>query len=471
MNAFRFWFLFSFFAVIGLNVSAQKPYFIYLQTETQEPFFVQLNRKNYPSSSTGHVILPGLVSGTYTLQAGFPGQNTLQEYVVVITNEDQGYLLKKIEGGGYGIINLQTSAIQLDGAVRRATEEAERQFAAASAARAKQQELDSLAQKKAADDSTAAIKAKAAEDSMNQKNAAGAGVAAAATASVIAANNPEKKSVAGEAEGVKTEQKAGEVPAKQAAGTTGVAIAGTTVAATTGVVAGTLSAAEIARLQEEARRIDAQGKRDSVLNAMKDTTAKPVAATAAPAFLDIELTMPADSLSKAGAVVKADSAVKEADTAVNAAIAGAAIAVATPADSLKNISPAPKPAATDGKSAGVAAATVAATGAAVAAADAPAKNPNCKAEATDADVELVAMLIKGEKQAEDAMDIAKKAIKVKCISTAQARTLCLLFEGQEDRYTFLDMAYRYTTDKQKFGTLSDLLTDPYFLNRFKAMLQ
>jgi hypothetical protein len=46
-----------------------------------------------------------------------------------------------------------------------------------------------------------------------------------------------------------------------------------------------------------------------------------------------------------------------------------------------------------------------------------------------------------------------------------------LFEGQEERYRLLDMAYRYTIDRQHYISLSDLLTDPYYLNRFKAMLQ
>jgi hypothetical protein len=84
---------------------------------------------------------------------------------------------------------------------------------------------------------------------------------------------------------------------------------------------------------------------------------------------------------------------------------------------------------------------------------------------------MVTMLIKGEKAAEDGLEMARKGMKIKCVQTAQVRKLALLFESQEDRYRLLDMAYRYTIDRQHYIRLSDLLTDPYYLNRFKAMLQ
>jgi hypothetical protein len=86
-------------------------------------------------------------------------------------------------------------------------------------------------------------------------------------------------------------------------------------------------------------------------------------------------------------------------------------------------------------------------------------------------MEMVTMLIKGEKDPDDGLEMAKKGMKIKCVQTAQVRKLALLFEGQEERYRLLDMAYRYTTDRQNYINLADLLSDPYYLNRFKAMLQ
>jgi hypothetical protein len=236
-----------------------------------------------------------------------------------------------------------------------------------------------------------------------------------------------------------------------------------------------LSAAEIARLQEEARRIDAQGKRDSVLNAQKNPAEK----TTNPAFLDIDFTMPADSAAKVIEADAADSISKK--IAPVAAIEKSADTTAPQKTSVEATQTvATQPVKTEEAVAVVAGVSAAKTvvsvpvdsvRAAKSEEAIPAKNPNCNAEATDADIELVGMLMKGEKQPEDALDIARKTLKVKCVTTAQLRKLVLIFESQEDRYTLLDIAYRYTSDKDKYAGMSDLLTDPYFLNRFKAMLQ
>jgi hypothetical protein len=54
---------------------AQKIYFIYLQTETGEPFFIRLNDKLYSSTASGYLILPRLIDSNYTFKLGFPGKN------------------------------------------------------------------------------------------------------------------------------------------------------------------------------------------------------------------------------------------------------------------------------------------------------------------------------------------------------------------------------------------------------------
>jgi len=501
MNYLRNLFLVVLLIGAALAAKAQRPYFVYIQTESGEPFFVQLNKKNQSSSSVGHLILSGLVNGTYDISLGFPGQNATQQYSLIIEGMDQGYLVKKFENGGWGLVDLQTSATQLSGAVKREAEKAEIELAIA-AAQAKKLEEEAVKAEQAKTEQAKADSMKALEKSnevdkvvaavavtttvaatqsgekkegaetakadsariSERNNDAGKVVAAAAivTTAAVVVQNGEKKEATNEVKGAeKNAERGSGTSEKQTSGTvnppSGSAVnAG---AATTAVAVGTLSAAEIVQLQEEARRIDAQGKRDSVLNAQKmdSSSVKPVAA--APAFLDIEMTMPADSLNPRAAVVTLDS-VKKAQPSVvkdtpsivemkvepskqktEAAVIVPAVAVGTLPDSTR------------------------------AQATSPAKNPNCTAEATDADIEMVTMLIKGEKAAEDGLEMARKGMKIKCVQTAQVRKLALLFEGQEDRYRLLDMAYRYTIDRQQYMNLSDLLSDPYYLNRFKAMLQ
>lgn len=468
----------------ALAANAQRPYFVYLQTETQEPFYVQLNKKNQSSSSVGHLVLSGLVNGTYNISVGFAGQNSTQDYSIHIESADQGYLVKKFENGEWGLVNLQTSAVQLAGAAKREAEKAEIELAIAAAQAKKLEEEDALKAEQAKTEQAKAEQAKAEQakaDSIKafeKNNEAGKEVAAAAaavTTAAVVAGSAEKKEATEEVKvSEKTAEKTADPVVKQTSGTVNPPTvvgenAGATAAA---VAAGTLSAAEIMKLQEEARRIDAQGKRDSVLNAQKKDSVPSKTVSAAPAFLDIEMTMPADSLQQKADASMADTLPKPVPAAVAVAAEDTLVSGVKKPDEVKqNSDAAVVVPAVVVPAVAVPAVVVAARPDSSKTQAVAAKNPNCTAEATDADIEMVTMLIKGEKDPDDGLEMAKKGMKIKCVQTAQVRKLALLFEGQEERYRLLDMAYRYTTDRQNYLNLSDLLTDPYFANRFKAMLQ
>ncbi len=434
MNYLRNLFLVVVLIGAALAAKAQRPYFVYIQTESGEPFFVQLSKKNQSSSAVGHLILSGLVNGTYDISLGFPGQNATHQYSLIIEGMDKGYLVKKFENGEWGLVDLQTSVTQLAGAVKREAEKAEIELAIAAAQAKKLEEEEALKAEQAKAEQARAHQAKAEQakadsiKALEKNNDADKVVAAAAiTTTDAATQNGEKKEATEELKGTEKNAEQGRETAEKQTSGTGNPPSGSGVsagAATAAAASGTLSAAEIVKLQEEARRIDAQGKRDSVLNAPKMDSAPVMPVAGAPAFLNIEMTMPADSLTA------------KTDTAVMVPV----VVQARPADSSKTPAVA-------------------------------VKNPNCTTEATDADMEMVTMLIKGEKDPDDGLEMAKKGMKIKCVQTAQVRKLALLFEGQEDRYRLLDMAYRYTIDRQHYIRLSDLLTDPYYLNRFKAMLQ
>jgi hypothetical protein len=98
-------------------------------------------------------------------------------------------------------------------------------------------------------------------------------------------------------------------------------------------------------------------------------------------------------------------------------------------------------------------------------------NPNCTASATQQEVDLISQLIKAEKNTDDALDVVRKFVRLKCVSGRQVRSMAVHFADQEGIYRLLDMCYRYTTDQAQYAALANLLTDSYYLNRFKAMLQ
>lgn len=94
--------------------SSQKVYFVYIQTESEQPFFVKMNDKIQSSTASGYIILAKLVDSTYNFSIGFP-QNKWpeQNFSVTIGKKDHGYLLKNFNEKGWGLFDLQTLAVQM----------------------------------------------------------------------------------------------------------------------------------------------------------------------------------------------------------------------------------------------------------------------------------------------------------------------------------------------------------------------
>ena len=67
--------------------------------------------------------------------------------------------------------------------------------------------------------------------------------------------------------------------------------------------------------------------------------------------------------------------------------------------------------------------------------------------------------------------VARKTFKSTCFSTEQIKNLSVLFLKDDGRYKFFDAAYPFVYDTQNFSSLQQLLTDPYFIDRFKAMIR
>ena len=91
---------------------SQKQYFVYLQSETNQPFFVRINEKVHSSSGSGYLILSNLSDTSYIFKIGFP-QNKWpeQQFLVSIKSKDHGYLLKNFGDKGWGLFDLQTLSV------------------------------------------------------------------------------------------------------------------------------------------------------------------------------------------------------------------------------------------------------------------------------------------------------------------------------------------------------------------------
>ncbi len=76
------------------TVMAQQARYIYIQSENNQLFNVQLNGKNYSSNSTGYLLIPQLTSGNYAIQLGFPRSAALYSFNLSVGQDDRGFSLK-----------------------------------------------------------------------------------------------------------------------------------------------------------------------------------------------------------------------------------------------------------------------------------------------------------------------------------------------------------------------------------------
>ena len=102
------------FSVTTLVASSQKVYFVYLQSEADQPFFVKINERINSSTGSGYLILSKLHDSSYNFSVGFP-QNKWpeQNFSISVNKKDHGYLLKNFGEKGWGLFDLQTMAVQM----------------------------------------------------------------------------------------------------------------------------------------------------------------------------------------------------------------------------------------------------------------------------------------------------------------------------------------------------------------------
>lgn len=86
-------------AVLQNSILAQTNYFIWLQSDQQQYFQVELQGKAYESSQAGYVVIPKLPSGLYELKV-YPGADKKQQqaFNIQIAQQDRGFAIKQRDG-------------------------------------------------------------------------------------------------------------------------------------------------------------------------------------------------------------------------------------------------------------------------------------------------------------------------------------------------------------------------------------
>ncbi|MGZ3839935.1 MAG: hypothetical protein ACXVMS_17905 [Flavisolibacter sp.] len=78
------------------GVSAQNPFFIYLESGNSLPFYVRVGDRVFSSATGGYLVLPELKDSTYILYIGFPSDQMKEaKFSLNMSGNDRGFIIKK----------------------------------------------------------------------------------------------------------------------------------------------------------------------------------------------------------------------------------------------------------------------------------------------------------------------------------------------------------------------------------------
>ena len=404
--------LIAFFVVIALAGQSQRQYYVFVESENSQPFYVRLGEAIHTSSGVGHVIVSQLIDSTYTFEIGFPkDQYPSNQFVIRINKKDHGYQLKNLTGKGWVLFDYQTAELLYP--VKKEG------IAQSGYSLVKKEDGFARLLSEVVNDTSvlySIVYEKPIEPVVKKEK-------------VVAQDTALKK------EDVVTKQNA--EPLKEVPALVGVSLIGQ-------------------KQSDSGRQMTFKDDKDSVS-----------------IFIPVE-----QEVQKQTAAPQDDDKKKQSETdnkkensnqPNNIKQEAVAVVPIVTADSvLKKSEPAMSKEAIDSSHKVVQEKTV----------DTASQqkklvllNSDCKAIAWDNDVDKLRIKMLGEKDVDNKITLARKIFKTKCFSASQIKGLTELFVTDQDKYKFLDAAYPFVVDTDNFKQLSYLLSDDYYVKRFRTMVR
>ncbi len=470
--------LLVFLSLLGtpFGIKAQQNHFIYFQTEGRQPFYAKLNKKILSSSASGYLIIPKLKDGTYNITIGFPkNENGEQDYVCTIDNKDAGYLVKNFGDKGWGLFNLQSLDVVMSNSHAKTNDVAKVEKTDAFSTMLSDvvndptiKQAEKPADKPAETVKPTTDKKEIAEEPVKSKltevqnqsinNVVKLKEAAEGTVKPLPQINKSiitKKQINTDADGTvivyidalgeKQDTVRIFIPAEKSVTNNTEAVKPNEL-----VIIEEKPKAEVKNeIQNAVSKQDSllviipakettNTKTDMVVSAVKQDDAKMVKDVPATPlkdksqddkkFLPIELPV---SLQK-----KEENIDDKSRSAYNNTN------IVKPVEATE-----------------------------VMEAKTPMINSDCKNYATDDDFLKLRKKMAAVENDGEMITIAQKIFKTKCFTTSQVKNLSVLFLKDADKYKFFDLAYQYVSDSHNFSILETQLTDPYYISRFRAMVQ
>lgn len=485
--------LFLLITGLVLTASAQRVYFIYLQAEPAQPFFIKMDGKIHSSSSSGYLILSRLPDSTYSFSVGFPQEKwPEQPFTVKIGQRDHGFLLKQFAEKGWGLYDLRSMQIQYSAApvVKEAAPE-----------KPENKDVSPFTDllSKATGDPSLRDKPPAprpAEKPVAEPVVARTDIPVKEEPKPEAKDTALLKSVAETAAAIK--------PADKPATQMPVDVKPVAVPVVNTVEEVKKELAD--PVQKEPAPAPVTDLKTVTAEPLKKNEPEPVKEVVPVAVTEPVPVKPAEVNNETVSVLRNGVVTKRAESSTTEGFGLVFLDSweGGMADTIRLLIPNPKqifaaPVKEEPKEEKKFL-DIPAT--AVKSEDKPAEvNPevpkaaekvkeelpkteakpvlaeekavttgNCTAVAEESDFFALRKSMAAAEGDEEMISQAKKYFKMKCFTVAQLKNLSSLFLNDEAKYNFFDAAYKYTSDKPAFSSLQAELKDPYYINRFKAML-
>ncbi len=419
-------FIFFLSFLLSVSVQAQQTYFIYIQTENKQPFYIKMDNRVFSSSSSGYIIISGLTDSAYKLVIGFPNNEWPELNVTVdVKDTDVGLLLKNYNEGGWGMINLQSAEFQVMQKSSALIEEmkekiTENEFARVLAAVVNDPSIAEVSVTKKLTE--AVIKTpenKTMDIPVNDSSIAEVSVAKKIIETAI--NATENKTMAipvndSSIAEVSVAKKITEPATKVTENKTiDIPVNDSSIAEVS--VAKKITETVIKTTENKKTAIPVNKK--VIPNSVSK---KDIVDTMGTRFINMELQNP-NAKTDSGSVKKDDFVIKEKKQTKQ-----------TELDADKEV------------------------------------NLNCKKTATQSDFLRLRKQMAGQASEQNMIKAAYKQFATACYTTEQIKNLGVLFIVEEEKYKFYIAAFPYVTDRDNYGILKDQFTDNYYKTRFSAMM-
>lgn len=428
----------------SVSASAQQNWFLFIQSESSQPFYVRIGETIYNSSKVGHLVINGLHDSTYRLAIGFPqSQYREHQFSVPVRKKDHGFELKKTDARSWVLYDWQaqeTIRAPRTDSLLYGERKKDDGFASLMASVVNDSAVlyasvvKADPPKKPTVDSTTTAKTEVEIKPENEKPDTVAGDTAAIVQAEKIADSIKTEPVIAKTETLRPDSTIIDSASRAAPSKDVVALVDTPSIAKLGEETG----------KEGKKLVFLENKKDTITVLIpldKDTVAAAPAKEMVKENTAQSLMDSVASMKKPDTVAIAKAEMKKPDTSIETQKIDSATAVTTK-------EPEPQ------KSTGLVMI-----------------NSDCVKFASDNDVDKLRIKMMNEKDAGNRVFVAHKVFKNMCFATRQIKALSELFPNDELKFRFFETAWPFVSDTALFKTLEETLTDQFFITRFRTLLR